>query len=67
MARRNYAEHARVTAICVNLALDGVQADLQEELERATDEAAAALRRVLERMKQRRVADHEHAVGALLM
>jgi hypothetical protein len=38
MARRNYVEHARVTAICVNLALDGVEADIQEELEWVTDE-----------------------------
>jgi hypothetical protein len=67
MARRNYAEHARVTAICVNLALDGVEADIRDELERATEDGALALRRVLERMKQRRVADHEHAVGSLLM
>jgi hypothetical protein len=67
MARRNYGEHARVTAICVNLALDGVEADIRDELERATEDAALALRRVLERMKQRRVADYEHAVGALLM
>ena len=51
MAQRNYAEHARVTAICVNLALEGVEADIHHELERATDEAALALRRVLARMK----------------
>jgi hypothetical protein len=67
MARRNYAEHARVTAICVNLALDGAEADIRDELERATEEGALALRRVLERMKQRRIADHEHAKGAVLM
>lgn len=57
MAQRNYAEHARATAICVNMALDGVEADIRDELERATDEAAAALRRVLARMKQRRIDD----------
>jgi hypothetical protein len=67
MARRNYAEHARVTAICVNLALDGVEADIQEELEWVTDEAAAALRRVLERMKQRRVAEGTPSVGASVL
>ena len=57
MAHKDYAEHARVTAICVNLALDGVEADIREELERVSDEAASALRRVLTRMKHRRVAE----------
>ncbi len=57
MTRKNYAEHARVTAICVNLALDGVEADIREELEQATEEAAYALRRVLARMKERRVSE----------
>ena len=33
MARNNHAEHARVTAICVNLALDGVEADIRQELD----------------------------------
>ena len=67
MARKNYAEHARVTAICVNLALDGVEADIQEELEWVTDEAAAALRRVLARMKERRIAEGQPVASALLM
>ena len=43
MAVKNHAEHARVTAICVNLALDSVEADLREELDQVADEAAAAL------------------------
>jgi len=55
MAGRNYEEHARVTSICVNLALDGVEADLREALDRASDEAASALREVLEKVRQRRV------------
>jgi hypothetical protein len=59
MARKNYAEHARVTAICVNLALDGVEADIRDELEHATGEAAHALRRVLARMKKRRAAEDQ--------
>jgi hypothetical protein len=67
MARRNYAEHARVTAICVNLALDGVEADIQEELDWVTDEAAAALRRVLAKMKERRIAEDQPAVGRMRM
>ena len=55
MAGRNYDEHARVTSICVNLALDGVESDLREALDQVSDEAAAALRHVLEKLKQRRV------------
>jgi hypothetical protein len=67
MASRNYAEHARVTAICVNLALDGVEADIQEELEWVTNEAAAALRRILARMKERRIAEGTPSVGTSLL
>ena len=59
MAGRNYEEHARVTSICVNLALDGVEADLREALDRASDEAASALREVLEKVRQRRVLANE--------
>ena len=35
MARKNHSEHARVTAICVNLALDQIEADISKELEQA--------------------------------
>ncbi len=59
MARKDHAEHARVTAICVNLALDGVKSDIRRELDQTTGEAATALRRVLERLKQRRVNNNE--------
>ena len=59
MARKDHAEHARVTAICVNLALDGVESDIRRELDQTTGEAATALRRVLERLKQRRVNNNE--------
>ncbi len=59
MARKDHAEHARVTAICVNLALDGVEFDIRRELDQTTGEAATALRRVLERLKQRRVNNNE--------
>lgn len=55
MTRKSHSEHARVTAICVNLALDGVEADLQEELNRSGEEAATALRRVLDKLRHRRV------------
>lgn len=55
MARKNHAEHARVTAICVNLALDGVEADIRQELDRILGEQPPALLRVLEKLKDRRL------------
>ena len=65
MGRKNHAEHARVTAICVNLALDGVEADIRAELEQSTDQMVAALERVLDRLRQRRLAGNEmKATGA---
>jgi hypothetical protein len=48
-----YVEHAKATAICVELALGGVQADIQKELDASAGEAAEALLRVLERLKER--------------
>lgn len=59
MARKDHAEHARVTAICVDLALDGVEADIRNELERTTGEGASALRRVLDALRHRRVKRNE--------
>lgn len=59
MARKDHAEHARVTAICVNLALDGVEADIRSELDRMTGEGASALRRILDLLRRRRVARDE--------
>ena len=59
MSSKNYAEHARVTAICVNLALDGVEADLRTELVHSSDQSAAALERVLEKLRQRRLQGNE--------
>jgi hypothetical protein len=53
--RKNHAEHARVTAICENLALDGVEQDIRQELTRTTGDAASALQRVLARLKERRI------------
>lgn len=52
---RNYSDHARITAICVNLALDEVEADLRDALEKASDETAEVLRYVLDLTKRRRV------------
>jgi hypothetical protein len=48
-----YVEHAKATAICVELALGGVQADIQKELDASTGETAETLRRLLERVKER--------------
>jgi hypothetical protein len=59
MARKDHAAHARVTAICVNLALDGVEADIRGEIDNISDEAATALERVLVRLRERRVADSD--------
>jgi hypothetical protein len=65
MIRKNHAEHARVTAICVNLALDGVEADIRQELGQTTGEATSALQRVLAKLKERRVTGNElKATGA---
>lgn len=55
MARKNHAEHARVTAISVNLALDGVEADIRQELDSMSGEQTPALLRVLEKLKDRRL------------
>jgi hypothetical protein len=59
MAGKNHAAHARVTAICVNLALDGVEADIRGEIDNISDEAATALERVLVRLRERRAADRD--------
>ena len=48
-----HVEHARATAICVELALGGVQSDIQKELEASTGRTAEALHRLLERLKER--------------
>ncbi len=59
MARKNHSEHARVTAICVNLALDAVEADIRKELSQTRGETATALQRVLSRLRERRVSGNE--------
>jgi predicted Co/Zn/Cd cation transporter (cation efflux family) len=55
MVTRKFADHARVTAICVNLALDQVEEDLREALEVAPEETAVVLQAMLERMRERRI------------
>ena len=67
MTKRNYAEHARVTAICVNLALDAVEEDLREELEAAIGRSADALRRVLTKLKSRRLTERQPAHQNVLL
>jgi hypothetical protein len=50
--KRTPASYARVTAICVDLALDCVEADILQEFETATDECVAALLSVLNKLKR---------------
>lgn len=59
MARKNHADHARVTAICVNLALDCVEEEIRQELASANEATAAVLQRVLARVRHRRIAGDE--------
>lgn len=59
MARKNHADHARVTAICVNLALDRVEEEIRHEIAAADDATAAVLERVLAKVRQRRIAGDE--------
>ncbi len=67
MAIRNFADHARVTAICVNFALDEVEADLREALEIAPTETALVLRSVLERVRKKRIFPDAIAVSGPVM
>lgn len=49
-----YKAHSKETAICVELALNTVEADIRTELERTGGLAAEALNRILEKMRERR-------------
>jgi hypothetical protein len=60
-----YVEHARATAICVELALGGVQEDIQKELARSTGRVAEALQRLLERVKEQRKSLADLASGGV--
>lgn len=55
MAARTISDHAQITAVCVNFALESVAADIREELSRATADSAEVLRRVLSRVEQRKL------------
>jgi hypothetical protein len=49
-----YQPYSKETAICVDLALDSVEADIRHELTTAVGIEADALRRVLKKMQERR-------------
>ena len=59
MARKNHADHARVTAICVNLALDAVEEEIRQELQTSPPGTAAALERILVKVRHRRICGDE--------
>lgn len=59
MARKNHSDHARVTAICVNLALDAVEEEIRQELQASAPGTAAALERILAKVRQRRLLGDE--------
>jgi hypothetical protein len=49
------SEYAKATATCVNMAVDSIEAELERELEMASQETARVLRRLLCRVRQQRV------------
>ena len=49
-----YREHSRETAICVEMAINTVEDDIRSELETSSSQAADALNRVLEKLRERR-------------
>jgi hypothetical protein len=49
-----YKAHAKETAICVEMAFNTMEEDIKNELATATAPTADALRRVLEKMRERR-------------
>ena len=64
MSHARHAEFARATAVCVNLAIDGIEGDIRKELGATTGEVADALVRLLDRLKKRRiVVDQIEAAG----
>lgn len=56
--------YERAAAICVNLALDGVEGDIRKELLHAEDQSAEMLKRVLQSIRKRRIdADRLRPLG----
>ena len=49
-----YKVHSKETAICVEFAFDTVEEDIKAELQEAAAPTADALRRILEKMRERR-------------
>jgi hypothetical protein len=50
----NYTRYSKETAICVGLALDAIEADIKAEIAAPEGAGGDALRRVLEKLRQRR-------------
>lgn len=59
VVRKNHSDHARVTAICVNLALDSVEEEIRQEITTASASTAEVLERVLAKVRYRRIAGDE--------
>jgi hypothetical protein len=55
MSADPHSDYTRAAAICVNLALDGVEHEVRKELQRAEGPSAEALVRILESLKKRRI------------
>jgi hypothetical protein len=60
-----YIEHAKATAVCVELALGGVAEDIQRELADSSGQLAEALHRLLERVKARQERFSELVSGSV--
>lgn len=54
-----YLQHAKATAICVELALGGIQSEVQAELDKSSGTTSEALQRLLEQiaLRQKSLAD----------
>ena len=54
MDRTKFAEHAKVTAICVEFALSAVEADIQREIDKSTGPTAEVLLRLINKVGERK-------------
>ena len=55
MAELAQSEFARAAAICVNVAVDGIEDDIRKELAQAKDDSAEILRRLIGTLDKRRI------------
>ena len=62
MDLRKQAEYAKATAMCVELALNGIEGDIRKELDASTGEAADALRRLLAKVNERQKTVKDFAI-----